>query len=163
MLGLVVLASACGGGSSKPSETTPGASASASGGPAPGDLVPLDRYPAKVPPHLSPFPTGLVYAGKADVRRLSKQAMRVVRFGEGHPAFEPSILVGSPGQRLELSISNRTPVLHNFSTLDGKIDHDVGIGRSMSVTVTFPAKGMLIFYCKYHLNDSQIGELEARR
>jgi hypothetical protein len=87
--------------------------------------------------------------------------MVVTRFGEGHPAFSPTILVGSPDQEIDLTIENQTPALHNFSTVDEAIDRDIEVGGSISVHVTFPRTGYLFFFCKYHLQDSQIGAFQA--
>jgi plastocyanin len=163
LFGLLV-ASACGGGApsthpSRPTRTASTGSPPEATGPAPGDLVPLLAYPKKIPPTLQFFPPSLVYAGQATVQGQSALQMSVIRFGEGHPAFKPSILLGSPGQRLELAIENQTPVIHNFTTVDQKIDRSIGIGETVTFTVTFPQKGVLVFYCKYHLVDFQLGEL----
>jgi plastocyanin len=69
--------------------------------------------------------------------------------------------VGSAEQRIDLVIENRTPVPHNFSTVDGRIDRDVATDKSITVTVTFPKEGYLFFFCKYHLQDRQVGALET--
>jgi plastocyanin len=163
LLGLLVFASACGerASSMHPSRTKAASTGSPpeATGPAPGDLVPLLAYPKKIPPPLQFFPPSLVYAGQAALQGQGALHMSVIRFGEGHPAFKPSIVMGSPGQRIELAIENQTPVIHNFTTLDQKIDRNIGIGETVTFTVTFPQKGVLIFYCKYHLVDFQLGEL----
>jgi plastocyanin len=80
------------------------------------------------------------------------------------PFFKPSILVGSPGERIRLTIANRSlvPFTHNFTWTSEKVNHDIPWKRSYVVTVTFPESGVLFFYCKYHVGLGQVGELQAR-
>ena len=101
------------------------------------------------------------YAGQQNVQSERRVMMSVIRFGEGHPAFSPTILIASPEQQIDLVIENQTPALHNFSTVDGRIDQDVATGKSITLTVMFPKQGYLFFFCKYHLQDRQIGALQS--
>jgi hypothetical protein len=75
------------------------------------------RFPAIRPRSLDPstdavgaFPMSMRYAGKRNVQGDDSVMMTVIRFGEGNPAFSPTILVGSPGQQIDLVIENQTPV-----------------------------------------------------
>jgi plastocyanin len=101
------------------------------------------------------------YAGQQNVQGEESVMMTVTRFGEGNPAFSPTILVGSPDELIDLVIKNQTPVAHNFSTVDGKIDRELATGEAITVTLTFPKDGYLFFFCKYHLQGRQVGALET--
>jgi plastocyanin len=131
-----------------------------------GELAALPAYPTKVPQSvlnaIGVFPSHMRYGGEQSVQGQEKTTVAVVRFGEGRPAFSPTILVGTPHQRIDVVIDNQTPVLHNFSTVDDKIDQNIAPGKSITVTLTFPGSGYLWFFCKYHLQDSQVGALETR-
>jgi plastocyanin len=104
------------------------------------------------------------YDGREDVSGLADATISVStnRFGL---VFSPTVLIGTPGQTLRLTIQNpigkgteRTP--HNFNMDDLGIEHlEVPYGEATSVTVTFPASGGLRFYCAYHLRFGQQGEL----
>jgi plastocyanin len=75
--------------------------------------------------------------------------------------FDPTVLTGSGGETITLSIDNSTDTLHNFSLQEQQIDQDVPPGQSVKVTVTFPANGRLVFFCKYHRARGMLGELLA--
>ena len=75
--------------------------------------------------------------------------------------FDPTVLTGSGGQTITLSIDNSTSALHNFSLQEQQIDQDVPAGQSVTVTVQFPANGHLVFFCKYHRSRGMLGELLA--
>ena len=75
--------------------------------------------------------------------------------------FDPTVLSGSGGQSVTITIANGTRNVHNFSLPLQQIDQDVGPGQSVKVTVTFPANGQLVFFCKYHRARGMLGELFA--
>jgi len=106
------------------------------------------------------------YAGTRDVQ--GERSLRLVMSGFPNiaesPYFSPSILVGSPGERIRLTIVNRSlvPFTHNFTLTKEKIDHDIPWKTSYVVSVTFPESGALFFYCKYHVALGQVGELRVR-
>jgi plastocyanin len=72
--------------------------------------------------------------------------------------FGPTVLTGTPGQTITISLDNHGSALHNFSTT-AKDFTDVQPGQSGSVTVTFPQSGFLEFFCKYHRSSGMVGEL----
>lgn len=104
------------------------------------------------------------YDGREDVSGLTdaKISVSTNRFGL---VFSPTVLIGTPGQALRLTIRN--PIgksternQHNFNMDDLGIEHlEVPYGEEQSVTVTFPASGGLRFYCAYHVRFGQQGEL----
>ena len=75
--------------------------------------------------------------------------------------FEPTILKGSPGQKLTIELSNEGSALHNFSIPDQSIDQDVQPDTKGEVTVTLPDSGTLVFFCKYHQSRGMVGALEV--
>ena len=75
--------------------------------------------------------------------------------------FSPTVLSGSGGQTITISVDNGTSTVHNFSLPEQQVDQDVAPGQSVNVTVTFPANGQLVFFCKYHRSRGMLGELFA--
>ena len=75
--------------------------------------------------------------------------------------FEPTVLMGSPGQSLTIELKNESKngTLHNFSITEQSIDMDVESEQSADVKVTFPQSGFLEFFCKYHRSIGMAGEL----
>jgi hypothetical protein len=81
-------------------------SASTPAGLVVGELERLPAYPTHVPPSVvrsvGAFPSSMRYAGEQNVAGQVKTIMTVTRFGEGHPAFSPTVLVGLPKERIEV-------------------------------------------------------------
>lgn len=73
--------------------------------------------------------------------------------------FAPTFIRGNPGQQIKLNVENESSAKHNISITDAKIDTDVAAKAKASVTVTFPASGVLLFFCKYHADSGMNGEL----
>ena len=78
-----------------------------------------------------------------------------------HDTFDPTVLSGSGGQTLTITLHNRDQTTHNFSLPQQQIDTDVPPGGTATVTVTFPANGSLPFFCKYHRRVGMLGVLRA--
>ena len=75
--------------------------------------------------------------------------------------FDPTVLTGSGGQTITISLDNATSNVHNFSLPLQQLDQDVPPSQSVRVTVTLPASGVLLFFCKYHRSRGMLGALEA--
>ena len=75
--------------------------------------------------------------------------------------FEPTILEGTPGAKIELELKNEGNEEHNLSIDSQQIDQDVEDGESAKVTVTIPPSGQVSFYCKYHKDRGMAGALSA--
>ena len=75
--------------------------------------------------------------------------------------FEPTVLKGTPGQKIRLELKNEGGAEHNFSLDEQGIDQDIDIGEDGEVDVTFPDSGQLEFYCSYHRQLGMTGKLEA--
>ena len=94
--------------------------------------------------------------GELDVGGQTAEDMNV-----GDSFFEPTVLAGSGGQQLSLSIANPTQTLHNFSLPEQHFDEDIPAGQTVGLTVIFPANGQLVFFCKYHRSIGMLGVLKA--
>jgi plastocyanin len=64
--------------------------------------------------------------------------------------FDPTVLKGTPGQQLTLVIKNTSSTQHNFTLKAQNVNKDLDAGKSATTHVTFPASGVLSFYCEYH-------------
>ena len=73
--------------------------------------------------------------------------------------FQPTVLRGTPGQRLTITLSNQGNSVHDFRIAPQHIDANVEAGSPVTVTVTFPEKGAVTFECRYHLLQNMRGEL----
>ena len=92
--------------------------------------------------------------GEADVAGVSTTVIEVDDF-----FFRPTVLHGTPGQRLTVTLSNQGNSLHDFRIAAQHIDANVEAGTPVTVTVTFPEKGAVTFECRYHLLQNMRGEL----
>ena len=75
--------------------------------------------------------------------------------------FEPTVLKGTPGQKITLELENEGSIEHNFTVAAQGIDKDLEAGEDAKVTVTIPKSGALSFYCKYHKSQGMAGALVA--
>jgi plastocyanin len=73
--------------------------------------------------------------------------------------FEPTVLKGTPGQKVTLELKNEGNAEHNISIADQNIDQDVEPADEAEVEVTFPQSGELGFVCKYHESAGMAGAL----
>jgi plastocyanin len=73
--------------------------------------------------------------------------------------FEPTVLKGTPGQKVTLELKNEGGAEHNISIADQNVDQDVEPGDEAEVEVTFPQNGELSFVCKYHESAGMAGAL----
>lgn len=92
--------------------------------------------------------------GEADVAGVSTT---VVEMEDSF--FQPTVLRGTPGQRLTITLSNQGNSVHDFRIAAQHIDANVEAGTPVTVTVTFPEKGAVTFECRYHLLQNMRGEL----
>lgn len=100
------------------------------------------------------------YTSTKDAKGLSHLTINIIGF-QGLPAFEPSIITGTPGERIKITVyqtGDRSSLYHhNFSIDDLGIDDDIstGPGHTVTETVTLPKSGGLVFYCAYHVTAEQ--------
>jgi YVTN family beta-propeller protein len=90
---------------------------------------------------------GVTYAdhGTKDVRNVSKLELEADDY-----YFSPTFLRGKPGQKLTLTVESEAATLHNISIPALGIDKDIPPKGKVQVAVTFPASGVLAFFCKFH-------------
>ena len=76
--------------------------------------------------------------------------------------FSPTIVEGTAGQKVTLTITNTSnSVKHNFTIESQNINKDLTPGSEVTVTVTFPQSGTLEFFCEYHRSLGMAGELST--
>lgn len=73
--------------------------------------------------------------------------------------FEPTVLEGKAGEKVELELKNEGTVEHSFTVDSQGIDKDLEPGDEGEVMVTIPKSGVISFYCKYHKSDGMAGAL----
>jgi plastocyanin len=73
--------------------------------------------------------------------------------------FEPTVLKGTPGQKVTLELRNEGGEEHNISIADQNVDQDVAPADEAEVEVTFPQSGELSFVCKFHESAGMAGAL----
>ena len=71
--------------------------------------------------------------------------------------FEPSVIRGTPGQKVSLALKNSSGTEHNFTIKDQHVDVDLDAHESKTVTVTIPSSGLVSFYCEYHKSHGMAG------
>lgn len=92
--------------------------------------------------------------GTADVTGKS-----TVSIEAGNYYFEPSVLKGTPGQKLTLHVVNETSTSHNLTVDPLHVDKDLDGHATIDATVTMPASGVLSFWCEYHKSVGMVGGL----
>ena len=75
--------------------------------------------------------------------------------------FNPTVFTGHAGDKLTLTLNNESSTLHNFSLPDQNLDKDISSNGTVTVNVTLPASGTLVFFCKYHQSQGMVGALEV--
>jgi plastocyanin len=139
LIGVVLLASGCGGSDGDGAEP-----AKESGG-----TITLEGTPAN--------------------DHSTKQVGSTAQVELGDYYFEPTILVGSPGAEVTLELVNNGDLEHNINADIPQVgaavplDQDVRSGGGKeTVKLTFPESGQLVFFCKYHEGDGMVGALRAK-
>jgi plastocyanin len=81
----------------------------------------------------------------------------------GEDYFAPSVLQGPPGATVAIELHNEGSRPHNFSVPGQGIDLRCGVRARGTVTVTFPASGVLLFRCRYTATSGMRGALVVSR
>ena len=136
LLPVVALAAGCGG---KKSTTTAA---------SPGSTVPPTTTSSATPK--------MNQHGTKDVSGMSSLDVEMDDY-----YFSPTVIHGTPGQKLTLNFSNHGTTEHNFTITSQGLNKDVQPKKTASVQVTLPHSGFLVFYCKYHKTLGMAGELTA--
>jgi plastocyanin len=75
--------------------------------------------------------------------------------------FEPTVLKGTPGQKVELELKNEGDNPHTLTISDQMVDKEIQPGDEGEVEVTFPQSGQLEFVCRFHESKGMVGALQA--
>jgi plastocyanin len=75
--------------------------------------------------------------------------------------FNPTLFTAKSGDKLTLTLSNDSKILHNFSVKEQNIDMDIPVGGKITVTVSVPASGTQVFFCKFHRSSGMLGALRV--
>ena len=74
--------------------------------------------------------------------------------------FEPTFIRGNPGQALTIEIFNGDEQnVHSFNTGDAQSARDIPPGGAERIALTFPQSGVMLFFCRYHIEQAMRGEL----
>jgi plastocyanin len=72
------------------------------------------------------------------------------------------VLEGEAGQQLALGLYNEGDTPHTFTIDEAGIDEELPTGvDAISIDVTFPDSGALIFYCRFHRDQGMVGALSV--
>jgi plastocyanin len=75
--------------------------------------------------------------------------------------FDPTILKGKPGQKVELELKNEGKTTHTFTIAEQSINKEIQPGDETEVEVTFPQSGALKFVCTFHQSQGMVGALQT--
>jgi plastocyanin len=75
--------------------------------------------------------------------------------------FEPTVLQGKAGDKVELELKNEGQVEHSFTIDSQGINKDLQPGDEAEVMVTIPQSGVVSFYCTFHKSSGMAGALAA--
>ena len=147
-LGLSVGATACGGSSGGAATVAPSTTASASGAPSASPT--------------SGLPQALQGMQVDDKGSKNVAGMDEVKVKMDDFYFQPTVLVGTPGQKITVELDNEGSASHTFSLKGQGIDKVVQPGESAKVSVTFPSRGSVAFECRFHTGQGMRGALAVQ-
>jgi plastocyanin len=75
--------------------------------------------------------------------------------------FEPTVIQGKPGAKIELELKNEGKTEHTFTIDSQHVNKDLQPGDEAEVSVTIPKSGMVSFYCSFHKSSGMAGALAA--
>ena len=103
-------------------------------------------------PHTHGPPGGPLVAPKDGVL-----AMRVDELPKFAVNFEwkPGNLLFAAGQPVTLKVTNNDTMQHNFTFKPVKVQQNLRVGKTTTISFTAPKPGTYLFYCKYHLQMMQ--------
>ena len=75
--------------------------------------------------------------------------------------FEPTVLMGEPGQTLSIELENEGNAPHTFTIESADVDEELQPGDKVEADVTFPDSGALTFICRFHAGQGMQGALSV--
>ena|SRR5438132_10522676 len=94
--------------------------------------------------------------GTKDVSGGGSQSVEVDSF-----YFNPTVFTAHAGDKLTLTLSNESQTAHTFTITEQNIDKELAVGSQVTVTVTFPSSGTLLFFCRFHRSQGMLGGLKV--
>jgi len=94
--------------------------------------------------------------GEADVSGMASAEFEVDDF-----YFAPTVLEGEAGQTVSLEVFNEGEAEHTFTVDALQIDEALAPEARMSIEVTLPESGALLFYCRFHETRGMLGALSV--
>ncbi|TMA83630.1 MAG: cupredoxin domain-containing protein [Deltaproteobacteria bacterium] len=94
--------------------------------------------------------------GTKDVSGGGSQSVEVDSF-----YFNPTVFTAHAGDKLTLTLSNESQTAHTFTITEQNIDKELAVGSKVTVTVTFPSSGTLLFFCRFHRSQGMLGGLKV--
>jgi plastocyanin len=79
----------------------------------------------------------------------------------GENYFNPTVVSGSAGQTVDVTVKNEGSAEHSFTVDALGIDKDIEPGQEVTVSVKLPQSGALTFHCKYHKTLGMVGEFKV--
>ena len=96
--------------------------------------------------------------GTKDVSGGGSQSVEVDNF-----YFNPTVFTAHAGDKLTLTLSNESQTAHTFTITEQNIDKDLAVGGKVTVTVTFPSSGTVLFFCRFHRSQGMLGGLKVEQ
>jgi plastocyanin len=96
--------------------------------------------------------------GTKDVSGGGSQNVEVDNF-----YFNPTVFTAHAGDKLTLTLSNESQTAHTFTISEQNIDKDLAVGGKVTVTVTFPSSGTVLFFCRFHRSQGMLGGLKVEQ
>lgn len=139
-LGVVPLVAGCGGSSSSSSTTSSSTESSGEGGGGQKKIAGVE-------------------ANDHGTKTVSREGKTEVELDDFY--FEPTVLQGKAGEKVELELKNEGQTEHTFTIDSQNINQDLGPGEEAEVMVTIPKSGVVSFYCRLHKSSGMAGGLTA--
>jgi plastocyanin len=73
--------------------------------------------------------------------------------------FNPTFIRANAGQKVTLQLKNEGKATHNFSFAAASVDQDIPPEGNANITITMPANGVALIFCKIHKSQGMAGEL----
>jgi plastocyanin len=96
--------------------------------------------------------------GTKDVSGGGSQDVEVDNF-----YFNPTVFTAHAGDKLTLTLSNESQTAHTFTITEQNIDKALAVGAKVTVTVTFPTSGTVLFFCRFHRSQGMLGGLKVEQ
>ena len=72
--------------------------------------------------------------------------------------FGPTFIKATPGQKITIELSNEGSTDHTFTSTDlGSVDEQLAKGTKKTITITAPASGSALFFCRFHRGSGMQG------